>query len=171
MTCLAKDLLPSSWAASTDGPKQAIPASRTASAAPATSGTSGPTTTRSARQATASAAIESGSVASTASGSATARVPALPGAQASALTAGSEESATHRACSRAPEPITTTRTGRNYPATVGAASAEPVGLLPDGPVEGAQSRLLGGPGPCVDPQQLPVRLGLQLAPGRVAGGV
>ena len=42
MTCLAKDLLPSSWAASADGPKQAMPASRTASAAPATSGTSGP---------------------------------------------------------------------------------------------------------------------------------
>ena len=45
-----------------------------------------------------------------ASGSATARVPALPGAQASASTAGSEDRATHRACSRAPEPMTSTRT-------------------------------------------------------------
>src|SRR3954469_1618317 len=110
ITCLAKDLLPSSRAACADGPKQAIPASRTASAAPATRGTSGPTTTRSARQSRASAAIATGSATSTAAGSATARVPALPGAQASASTAGSEDRATHRACSRAPEPITSTRT-------------------------------------------------------------
>ena len=47
MTSLAKALLPSSRAASADGPKQAMPAARTASATPATSGASGPTTTRS----------------------------------------------------------------------------------------------------------------------------
>ena len=48
MTSLAKALEPSSCAASPEGPKQGMPASRTASATPATSGASGPTTTRSA---------------------------------------------------------------------------------------------------------------------------
>jgi hypothetical protein len=110
ITCLAKAFEPSIWAACSDGPKQAMPASRTASAAPATSGTSGPTTTRSAAQPTASAATATGSATSSGRASASRTVPALPGAQASAVTAGSEERATHRACSRAPEPITSTRT-------------------------------------------------------------
>src|SRR5919199_1778346 len=74
ITCLANDLLPSIWAASADGPKQAVPVSRTASAAPATSGTSGPTTTRSAPQPRATAATASGSATCTGSGSAMARV-------------------------------------------------------------------------------------------------
>ena len=39
---MAKALLPSSRAAACDGPKQAMPAARTASATPATSGASGP---------------------------------------------------------------------------------------------------------------------------------
>src|SRR3954462_6088159 len=65
MTCLAKDLLPSSWAASAEGPKQAIPASRTVSAAPATSGTSGPTTTSSAAHPRAASATDAGSRTST----------------------------------------------------------------------------------------------------------
>src|SRR4051794_24719164 len=171
ITCLAKDLLPSSCAACSDGPKQAMPASRTASAAPATSGTSGPMTTRSARHSTASAAIASGSPTGTASGSATARVPALPGAQASALTAGSEERATHRACSRAPEPITTTRTEGNYRPAVSTASALAERLGAQLPVERPQPRLLLCPRPRVDAQQLPVGLGLQLAPGHEPGGV
>ena len=47
MTCLANALLPSSRAAAADGPKHAMPRARTASATPATSGTSGPITTRS----------------------------------------------------------------------------------------------------------------------------
>ena len=51
MTSLAKVLEPSIRAASALGPKQVIPAARTASATPATSGTSGPITTRSASQA------------------------------------------------------------------------------------------------------------------------
>ena len=51
MTSLAKVLEPSIRAASAHGPKQAMPAARTASATPATSGTSGPITTRSACQA------------------------------------------------------------------------------------------------------------------------
>ena len=75
---LGEGLEPSSCAASADGPKHGIPASRTASATPATSGTSGPMTTRSARHARATAATAAGSAASTA-GSATARVPGLPG--------------------------------------------------------------------------------------------
>ena len=44
---MAKALLPSSCAAAADGPKQAIPCARTASATPRTRGASGPTTTRS----------------------------------------------------------------------------------------------------------------------------
>src|SRR4051794_23726913 len=67
-------------------------------------------TTRSAPHSLAARATSTGSAAFTASGSATSRVPALPGAQASPFTAGSEDRATHRACSRAPEPITSTRT-------------------------------------------------------------
>ena len=55
MTSLAKALLPSSRAASADGPKHGMPASRTASATPATSGASGPMTTRSTPSETASA--------------------------------------------------------------------------------------------------------------------
>ena len=47
MTSLAKALLPSSRAACADGPKHGMPAARTASATPATSGASGPMTTRS----------------------------------------------------------------------------------------------------------------------------
>ncbi len=48
MTSLANAFEPSMRAAAADGPKHAMPASRTASATPATSGTSGPITTRSA---------------------------------------------------------------------------------------------------------------------------
>src|SRR4051812_18487258 len=161
ITCLAKDLLPSSWAACCEGPKQAMPASRTASAAPATSGTSGPTTTRSAPHSRARAAIATGSPTATASGCASARVPALPGPHASASTAGSEDRATHRACSRAPEPITSTRTARNLPRRL----SHPVRLVADRAEEGPGARLLLGPGPGVDPQQLPLDLPLQLAPG------
>ena len=47
MTCLAKDFEPSIMAAAASGPKQVRPFSRSASAAPATSGASGPMTTRS----------------------------------------------------------------------------------------------------------------------------
>src|SRR3712207_4310158 len=125
-------------------------------------------TTRSARQDVASAAMATGSATSTAAGSATARVPALPGAQASAVTAGSGDRATHRACSRAPEPITSTRTDGD---PTQSASPEPVRLRPVRPVQGADSGVLGGPGAGVGAQRLAVRLGLQLAPGRVAGRV
>ena len=65
---------------------------RTASAAPATSGTSGPTTTRSARHSPGRAhATASGSAdVERRAASASARVPALPGAHASAVTARME---------------------------------------------------------------------------------
>ena len=55
ITSLANDFEPSMRAASFVGPKQAMPASRTASATPSTSGTSGPMTTRSAPMRRASA--------------------------------------------------------------------------------------------------------------------
>jgi hypothetical protein len=48
ITSFAKALLPSSRAAAAEGPKARMPAARTASQTPATSGASGPTTTRSA---------------------------------------------------------------------------------------------------------------------------
>jgi hypothetical protein len=60
MTCLAKDFEPSIMAAAASGPKQLIPAARSASAAPATSGASGPTTTRSGLSLRARARIWSG---------------------------------------------------------------------------------------------------------------
>ena len=65
MTSLANVLDPSIMAAAAPGPKQGIPVSRTASAAPATSGASGPITTRSARSFRDSAAMSAGSDAET----------------------------------------------------------------------------------------------------------
>ena len=61
MTSLANVLDPSIMAAVAPGPKHATPISRTASAAPATSGASGPITTRSAASLPASAAMPAGS--------------------------------------------------------------------------------------------------------------
>ena len=116
ITSLANAFEPSIRAAAALGPKQAIPAARTASAAPATSGTSGPITTRSARTSPASAATAAGSPTASGRCSATIAVPALPGAQTSAVTAGSAASARHSACSRAPPPTTRTRTGARVPA-------------------------------------------------------
>src|SRR3954451_17912973 len=105
ITSLANALLPSSCAAAALGPNTAKPAARRSSAAPSTSGASGPITTRSAlvRVATSSGVV-SGRV------SAAAAMPGLPGAQTSRSTCGSRTSARHSACSRAPPPITSTRT-------------------------------------------------------------
>ena len=75
-------------AASFDGPKQAMPAARTASATPSTSGTSGPMTTRSAPIRWASLATASPEVMSTSYCSAIVAVPALPGATAKLLDLG-----------------------------------------------------------------------------------
>ncbi len=115
ITCLANALEPSSSAASADGPKQAMPRARTASAAPATSGASGPITTRSTPMDAASSAIASGLAASTGVLVATCAVPALPGAQYSAPTSSSRLRARHRACSRAPAPTTRTSTRATLP--------------------------------------------------------
>src|SRR4051812_13467094 len=170
ITCLAKDLLPSSCAACAEGPKQAMPASRTASAAPATSGTSGPMTTSPAPQPDARAAIATGSATSTGEFSAIARVPALPGAQPTTDTAGSDDRATHRACSRAPEPITSTRTDGD-PTHRSPAGPPPDGLVADGTEERLRLRPLLGPGARVDAEQLPPRLGLELPPAEEAGRI
>src|ERR1700721_636418 len=113
ITSLAKALDPSISAAALLGPKQAMPASRTASATPSTNGTSGPMTTRSARISRANATTSSPEAISTSCWSAIAAVPALPGAMATASTCGSARNASKRACSRAPAPITRTRTKRH----------------------------------------------------------
>ena len=116
MTCLANALEPSIMAAARAGPKHAIPASRTASAAPATSGTSGPITTRSAASSPASAAMAAGSDAVTGWVCASAAIPGLPGAACRLVTAGSWARARTMACSRPPEPMTRTRTAASLPA-------------------------------------------------------
>ena len=116
-------------AAAALGPKQAMPAPRTASATPATSGTSGPITTRSAVQRWASAVTAPASVTSTPCCSETAAVPALPGAHASAVTPGSCASARTIACSRAPEPITRTRTTEHRRRRVVVPAPEPDGRV------------------------------------------
>ena len=115
MTSLAKALLPSSRAARADGPKHAIPAARTASATPATSGASGPTTTRSAPRWVARAVTPSGLVTppSTAWQSASAAMPGFPGAATTSSTDGSSARERTMACSRAPDPTTSTFTGHD----------------------------------------------------------
>ncbi len=110
ITSLAKALEPSSRAASADGPNTGMPAARTASATPATSGASGPTTTSSTPSSTASAVTCAPSSWSTGWTVATCAIPALPGAQCSSVTAGSWDRERHRACSRAPPPMTRTFT-------------------------------------------------------------
>src|SRR5579875_2093749 len=112
ITCLANDLEPSIIAARASGPKQAMPASRTASAAPATSGASGPTTTRSAASLRASPATWPGAGAVPGWVSASAAMPGLPGA--ACTSADSALKARTRACSRPPDPMTSMRTGRAY---------------------------------------------------------
>src|SRR5690606_31681349 len=80
ITSLANDLEPSRRAAAWLGPKQAMPAARTASATPATSGASGPMTTRSTPVWRASSVTASGSSTVTRRSSATSAMPGLPGA-------------------------------------------------------------------------------------------
>ena len=118
ITSLANDFEPSMRAASFVGPKHAIPAARTASATPSTRGTSGPITTRSAPIFWANPVTASPAEMSTSYWSAIAEVPALPGAIARVSTSGSLRSASSSACSRAPDPITRTRTVANPNRTV-----------------------------------------------------
>src|SRR5215469_346186 len=80
MTCLANDFEPSIIAAARPGPKQAMPAARTASATPATSGASGPMTTRSAPTLAARAVTLPWSAGATSWISAILAIPGLPGA-------------------------------------------------------------------------------------------
>src|SRR5580693_9215194 len=105
ITCLAKDLEPSIMAAWADGPKQAMPASRSASAAPATSGASGPITTRSGPSLRANARIASGDSAVSGWTSASSAMPGLPGAACTS----EGLSARTIACSRPPDPMTSIR--------------------------------------------------------------
>ncbi len=106
MTSLANAFDPSSRAATAEGPNAAIPAVRTASATPATSGASGPTTTRSMPSEAARAATDGPSIGSTSCNVATSVMPGLPGAACTSVTAGSRARARTRACSRPPVPIT-----------------------------------------------------------------
>ena len=111
MTSLAYALDPSICAAGADGPKQAMPCSRTASATPATSGASGPMTTSSARRCSASAAT---CAASRDRGRAQDCRPAGRFlrclASTTAATPHRRLSASTRACSRPPPPTTSTLT-------------------------------------------------------------
>ena len=127
MTPFANALLPSSCAARARGPNAAIPRSSTASATPATSGPSGPMTTRSTAWVTASATTPAASVTPPGSGSqrATASMPGLPGAATTASTDGSSDSERTMACSRAPDPTTSTFTRPNLVASAREWRARP----------------------------------------------
>ena len=146
-----------------------MPASRTASAAPATSGTSGPMTTRSAPHSTRDAGDRVGI-----GGVDRERF----GERAGAGVAGRAGERAHRGVggeSHAQGVLPGTGAdhqhahGRRIYRAAGHRSA--VRLVPDRPVERPQPGLLRGPRAGVDAQQLAVRLGLQLAPRDVPGGV
>ena len=110
ITCLANAFEPSILAAAASGPKHRIPASRSASPAPATSGASGPITTRSGLSLRASATIWSGTGATSGWVWARASMPGLPGA----AWTSSRLKARTRACSRPPDPMTSMRTPGGY---------------------------------------------------------
>ena len=80
MNSLAKRFEPSIWAPVAPGPKQAMPAARTASATPATRGASGPITTRPTPCSRAKATTAAPSSMSSFTFSAMRAVPPLPGA-------------------------------------------------------------------------------------------
>ena len=113
MTSLANAFDPSSAAACADGPKQAMPRSRTASATPATSGASGPTTTRSTPSVCASVghrrAVER---VDGVQRRRPRRCPGCRGRRAPRRPRGHAQSASARACSRPPPPTTSTFTRR-----------------------------------------------------------
>src|SRR5262245_40419697 len=135
MTSFANALEPSSLAAAAVGPKQAIPAARTASATPPTSGASGPITIRSAPRCRASSVTPTASVAGTGCVPAIRAMPALPGAQARAVTAGSAAKAWQGTCSRPPEPMTRMFTGGEASAGAGRRGYSGLtGLAESGPL-------------------------------------
>ena len=80
MTCLANFFEPSIWAAWPLGPKHGMPAARTASATPATSGASGPMTTRPMPFSRAHSATATGSASFSSTLVARPYMPPLPGA-------------------------------------------------------------------------------------------
>ena len=80
MSSLENFFEPSICAPAAPGPKQGMPAARTASATPATSGASGPTTTRPTPAPRAKSATACGSSSAIATFSPTWAVPPLPGA-------------------------------------------------------------------------------------------
>src|ERR1700757_1933771 len=91
------------------GPKAAIPSASSASTSPRTSGASGPTTTKSIRSPRQNPSSPLMSVAPIATHSASSAIPVLPGAQNRRSTSGDAEIAQASACSRPPEPTTSTR--------------------------------------------------------------
>ena len=138
MTSLANALEPSSRAPAADGPNTGIPAARTASATPATSGASGPTTTRSAPSVGRRARRPRSRPAGRPRAAWRARrCPGLPGAACSAVTAGSRDSARTSACSRAPVP--TTRIFTVGEPTDPGAPAVPRRHAPDAPAQSSSS--------------------------------
>src|SRR5229473_248961 len=86
-----------------------MPAASSASTSPNTSGASGPTTTKSIRSRRQNPTSPLMSVAAIATHSASSAMPALPGAQNRLSTSGDAEIAQASACSRPPEPTTSTR--------------------------------------------------------------
>ena len=107
MNALLCALLPSSSAPAASGPKTEMPASRSSSATPATSGASGPMTTRSTPCSRTNESTDEPLIISTSlTLVATAAVPPLPGATNSSSHRGDLESAHAIACSRPPLPST-----------------------------------------------------------------
>ena len=112
MTSLAKLFEPSILAACAPGPKTAIPAWRSSSPTPATSGASGPITTSSAPTVPARPRSPSPSSARTGWQFPSWAMPGFPGAACSSVSDALVASFQARACSRAPEPTRSTLTVR-----------------------------------------------------------
>src|SRR4051812_34521142 len=91
-------LLPSTWAPSAPGPNTRTPRVRSRSARPSTKGCSGPMTTRSTEPS------------ATNSSTAVATEPGMPGLPGVTTTSAVRDSTAVSACSRPPEPTTTTFT-------------------------------------------------------------
>ncbi len=108
-SALVNALLPSSCAAARLGPKHRMPAVRKSSPRPATAGASGPMTTKSMPSRLLKAMMAPWSVMSSGTLLAMVSVPPLPGATNSFSSRGDLAIPHARACSRPPEPITSTR--------------------------------------------------------------
>src|SRR6266478_2538387 len=106
---LVKAFEASRVAAAALGPKAGMPSASSASTSPSTSGASGPTTTKSIRSRRQNPTSPLMSVAAIATHSASSAMPALPGAQNRLSTSGEADIAQASACSRPPEPTTSTR--------------------------------------------------------------